>query len=114
MKPFSQAEHRATKAEGGWAAVSTEYAPVSPESDECPAIGARIWDDDGRRQSRPLVRTRAQLRRRLAAIELHHSGVHAHRGEARVAASRPSQLASDDVSHLVPKAMDGGHRPVTP
>ncbi len=29
-KPWTQAAHRGVKAEGGWAAVCTEYAPFSP------------------------------------------------------------------------------------
>jgi dimethylamine/trimethylamine dehydrogenase len=39
-KPWTQAAHRGVKAEGGWAAVCTEYAPFSPESDEAPLIAA--------------------------------------------------------------------------
>ena len=51
-KPGSQAWFRAMKAEGGWAAVCTEYAPVSFDSDESalhlrPDLGrgrpARTW-----------------------------------------------------------------------
>ena len=37
-KPYSQAAHRGIKAEGGWAAVCTEYAAISQESDESPAV----------------------------------------------------------------------------
>src|SRR4029078_2312200 len=44
-KPWSQARHRAVKAQGGGAAVCTEYAAVNAESDETPYISARIWDD---------------------------------------------------------------------
>src|SRR5205085_9807968 len=44
-KPWSQAGHRGMKAEGGWAAVCTEYAPIGPDSDESPYIGANVWDD---------------------------------------------------------------------
>ena len=45
QKPGGQAGHRAIKAEGGWAAVNTEYCAVSPDSDETPFISARMWDD---------------------------------------------------------------------
>src|SRR6059058_4378937 len=48
-KPGSQMRFRAMKAEGGWAAVCTEYAPVSPDSDESPYVSARLWDDDDAR-----------------------------------------------------------------
>lgn len=105
VKPLSQAEHRATKAEGGWAAVSTEYAPVSVESDESPAIAARMWDD-GDATNLGLVCERAHSFGSLAAVELHHSGGHALCGEARVPSMAPSQLASDLIYHIVPKAMD--------
>ena len=45
-KPASQARFRATKAEGGWAAVCTEEALVSVNSDFWPVFSTRIWDDD--------------------------------------------------------------------
>ena len=105
VKPFSQAEHRATKAEGGWAAVSTEYAPISADSDELPSIGARFWDSDDATNLGVLCE-RAHAYGSLVAIELHHSGVHATSGEARRPALGPSQLASDFINHVVPKAMD--------
>src|SRR5436305_14458883 len=42
-KPWSQARHRAIKAEGGWAAVCTEFCSISPGSAE---TSCRLWDDD--------------------------------------------------------------------
>ena len=44
-RPRAQAAFRAVKAEGGWGGVCVEYAPVSPDSDEIPAIAADIWDN---------------------------------------------------------------------
>ena len=44
-KPWSQSRHRAVKAQGGWAAVCTEYCTISPEADETPFVSARMWDD---------------------------------------------------------------------
>src|SRR5262245_53681815 len=44
-KPGMQAMLRGVKAEGGWAAVSTEYCLVAPDSDDFPRVGARLWDD---------------------------------------------------------------------
>ena len=105
VKPFSQAEHRAMKAEGGWAAVSTEYAAIGADSDELPSIGARIWDTDDAANLGVLCE-RAHAYGSLVAIELHHAGVHATSGEARRPALGPSQLASDKIDHVVPKAMD--------
>jgi dimethylamine/trimethylamine dehydrogenase len=37
QKPWSQARHRAVKAQGGWAAICSEYCTISPDSDETPA-----------------------------------------------------------------------------
>jgi 2,4-dienoyl-CoA reductase-like NADH-dependent reductase (Old Yellow Enzyme family) len=45
-KPASQARFRAMKAEGGWAAVCTEEALVSVNSDFWPVFSTRMWDDD--------------------------------------------------------------------
>src|SRR4029079_10135495 len=42
-KPWTQAAFRGRKAEGGWAAVCTEYCSISPESDEKPYTSARLW-----------------------------------------------------------------------
>jgi len=105
VKPFSQAEHRAVKAEGGWAAVSTEYAPVSPESDESPWISARLWDAEDA-ANLGLMAEQAHEFDSLAAIELHHSGAHCYGGESRTWPLAPSQLASDLNVHIVPKAME--------
>ena len=44
-QPRTQAAFRAIKAEGGWGGVCVEYAPVSRDSDEVPAVAADIWDD---------------------------------------------------------------------
>ena len=32
------------KAEGGWAAVCTEYYSIHPESDDSSRVSARMWD----------------------------------------------------------------------
>lgn len=44
--PRSQAAFRAMKAEGGWGGVCVEYAPVSRDSDETPAVAADFFDED--------------------------------------------------------------------
>ena len=45
-RPRTQAAFRAVKAEGGWGGVCVEYAPVSRDADEMPAVGANLWDDE--------------------------------------------------------------------
>jgi dimethylamine/trimethylamine dehydrogenase len=104
-KPWTQAAHRGVKAEGGWAAVCTEYAPFSPESDEAPLVAARFWDEDDMRALR-LMTEAAHRHGALAGLELHHSGAHAPNTVTRLPAVGPSQLASDLEPHVVCKAMD--------
>ena len=104
QKPGSQARYRATKAEGGWAAVCTEYCAVSPDSDETPFISARLWDDDDLR-ALALMCDEVHGHGALAGVELHHSGVHCPRREYRLPAVAPSQLASDYLL-VTPKAME--------
>jgi dimethylamine/trimethylamine dehydrogenase len=108
-KPFSQARHRSIKAEGGWAAVCTEYAPISPDSDEMPYISARFWDESDTEILRVMCRE-VHAQGSLAGIELHHGGVHAERRESRWPAIAPSQIPSDimppDVVPEAPKAME--------
>jgi dimethylamine/trimethylamine dehydrogenase len=104
QKPGSQARYRATKAEGGWAAVCTEYCAVSPDSDETPFISARLWDDD---DLRALARMCDEVHSHgaLAGVELHHSGAHCPRREYRLPAVAPSQVASEYLL-VTPKAME--------
>jgi dimethylamine/trimethylamine dehydrogenase len=104
-KPWTQAAHRGVKAEGGWAAVCTEYAPFSPDSDEAPLVAARFWDEDDMRALRLMV-DEAHRHGALAGLELHHSGAHAMNHQTRVPSLAPSQLASDLEPHLVPKEME--------
>ncbi|HET9213718.1 MAG TPA: FAD-dependent oxidoreductase [Gaiellaceae bacterium] len=104
QKPGAQARYRATKAEGGWAAVCTEYCAVSPDSDETPFISARLWDDDDLR-ALALMCDEVHDHGALAGVELHHSGAHCPRREYRLPAVAPSQLASDYLL-VTPKAME--------
>ena len=106
QKPGSQARYRATKAEGGWAAVCTEYCAVSPDSDETPFISARLWDDDDLR-ALALMCEEVHSHGALAGVELHHSGAHCPRREYRLPAIAPSQLASEYLL-VTPKAMERG------
>src|SRR3954468_20286771 len=103
-KPWSQARHRSVKAEGGWAAVNTEYCAVSVESDETPYVSARMWDDG---DVRVLAATCDEAHRHgaLAGIELSHTGAHGENSESRLPAAAPSQIASAFATGLVPRAM---------
>ncbi|MBI2238396.1 MAG: FAD-dependent oxidoreductase [Actinobacteria bacterium] len=104
-KPWTQAAHRGVKAEGGWAAVCTEYAPISRDSDEAPLVAARFWDEDDMRCLR-LMTDKAHEHGALAGLELHHTGAHAANNITRLTALGPSQLASDLEPHVVCKAME--------
>jgi dimethylamine/trimethylamine dehydrogenase len=104
-KPGSQAAHRGIKAEGGWAAVCTEYSPVSPDSDESPYISAQLWDEDDLHNLALMVDA-VHEHGALAGIELAHTGIHSQTAETRWPAIAPSQVASDYHPTIVPKAME--------
>ena len=104
-KPGSQAAHRGVKAEGGWAAVCTEYSPVSLDSDESPYISAQLWDDDDL-QNLALMADAVHEHGSLAGIELAHTGSHSQTADTRWPAIAPSQVASDYHPTIVPKAME--------
>ncbi len=105
-KPFSQAAFRGMKAEGGWAAVCTEYAPVSEDSDSSPWVSARIWDDDDGRNL-ALMTEEVHRHGALAGLELHHAGAMAHPRESRWPAVGPSAIANDVYpTSTTPREMD--------
>ncbi|MGH3047049.1 MAG: FAD-dependent oxidoreductase, partial [Gaiellaceae bacterium] len=104
-KPGSQARFRGVKAEGGWAAVCTEEALVSVDSDFWPVVSTRFWDEEDLRNL-ALMCEEAHRFESLAGIELTHGGAHARALEARVPAVAPSQLASDYDHFVVPKTME--------
>ena len=93
-KPRTQAAFRAIKAEGGWGGVCVEYAPVSRDSDEVPAIAADLWDD---RDARALALTADAVHAHgaLAGLELFHGGGLSVNGASRAVRLAPSQLASE-------------------
>ncbi|MDX6598187.1 MAG: dimethylamine/trimethylamine dehydrogenase [Gaiellales bacterium] len=103
-KPWSQARHRGVKAEGGWAAVNTEYCTINPESDETPYVSARMWDE-GDVKMLSATCDEAHRHGALAGIELSHTGAHGENSESRLPAAAPSQIASDFATGLVPRAM---------
>ncbi len=104
-KPFSQAGHRGVKAEGGWAAVCTEFAPVAFDSDEAPYVPSQIVDDDDAACLAVVVES-IHAHGSLAGIELAHSGGQASTQGSRWTPVAPSQISSDYVTFQVPKAME--------
>ncbi len=104
-KPRSQAAHRAMKAEGGWAAVCTEYAPIDFDSDESPYVSAALLDEADL-GNLALIADAVHEHGALAGIELTHVRGHAGRRESRWPAIAPSQLASDYEPSTVAKAME--------
>ena len=106
-KPGSQARFRGMKAEGGWAAVNTEEALISSDTDYWPVVSSRVWDEDDLRNL-ALMCDEAHKHGSLAGIELTHGGVHADGRESRRPSIGPSQLASDYHPFVVPKAMELG------
>jgi dimethylamine/trimethylamine dehydrogenase len=94
--PFSQAALRATKAEGGWALVSTEYCSISPESDDYPRNYARLWDDDDVRNLSILC-DEVHKHGSLAGVELWYGSIEAGNWETREAARGVSAGYDDEV-----------------
>src|SRR6516165_9410445 len=93
-RPRTQAAFRAIKAEGGWGGVCVEYAPVSPDTDEIPAIAADIWDD---RDARALALSAEAIHAHasLAGLELYHGGASSPNGGSRTVRLAPSQLTAE-------------------
>ena len=82
------------KAEGGWAAVCTEYCSIHPESDDCHRVSARLWDDGDVRNLARMTAACPRLGRpgeRRALVRGRQRPVH---GVACVPRA-PSQIASE-------------------
>lgn len=71
--PRTLAAMRATKAEGGWGVVNTEYCSIHPTSDDTPNPHASIWDDDDLSNLSYLA-DRVHEHGSLAGIQLWHGG----------------------------------------
>ncbi|MEW6438328.1 MAG: FAD-dependent oxidoreductase [Pseudomonadota bacterium] len=93
-KPGFQAAHRSLKAEGGWAAMNTEYCSIHPESDDVHRVSARLWDEG---DVRNLSAMTSEIHKwdALAGVELWYGGAHAPCMETRQTARGPSQYASE-------------------
>jgi len=92
--PGVQAHFRAMAAEGGWAAISTEYCSIHPSSDGHPSVGARLWDDTDVRNL-GLMCERIHEHGSLAGVQLWYGAAHARNYESRMPAAGVSQLPSD-------------------
>ncbi|MFZ5711132.1 MAG: FAD-dependent oxidoreductase [Pseudomonadota bacterium] len=71
--PHVRAAFRETKAEGGWAVVSTGICSVHDTSDDTPFPYATLWDDTDIR-AHALMTEAAHRHGALAAVELWHGG----------------------------------------
>src|SRR5215469_11310072 len=89
-RPRAQAAFRAVKAEGGWGGVCVEYAPISPDADDLPAISAEAFHAHGA----------------LAGLELYHGGATCPNGSSRAVRVAPSQLTSGVLWGGLAKEMD--------
>jgi dimethylamine/trimethylamine dehydrogenase len=104
-KPLSQAFFRSMKAEGGYGACCTEYCSISPESDDCHRVSARLWDDDDVKNLSVMTEMLHGYGA-LAAAELWYGGPHAPCMESRCVPRGPSQIPSDFEHLTYPKQMD--------
>lgn len=104
-KPGFQAAHRSMKAEGGWAAMNTEYCSIHPESDDTHRLSARIWDEGDVRNLRAMT-DEVHKYGALAGIEMWYGGSHAPCMESRATPRGPSQWASEFETLTYCKEMD--------
>lgn len=93
-RPGFQAAHRSLKAEGGWAAMNTEYCSIHPESDDVHRVSARLWDEGDVRNLSAMTKEIHKWDA-LAGVELWYGGAHAPCMETRATARGPSQYASE-------------------
>ena len=104
-KPGMQAYNRGMKAEGGWAAVCTEYCSIHPESDDTSRVSARIWDEGDVRNLAAMCDRLHQFGA-LAGIEMWYGGPHAPCMETRATPRGPSQIPSEFEINIHPRYMD--------
>jgi dimethylamine/trimethylamine dehydrogenase len=93
-RPGFQAAHRSIKAEGGWAAMNTEYCSIHPESDDTHRVSARLWDEGDVRNLHAMTEAIHKYDA-LAGVELWYGGAHAPCMESRCTPRGPSQYASE-------------------
>ena len=104
-KPGFQAAHRSMKAQGGWAAMNTEYCSIHPESDDTHRLSARLWDEGDVRNLRAMTEEIHKYGA-LAGVEMWYGGAHAPCMESRATPRGPSQYASEFETLTYCKEMD--------
>lgn len=92
--PKATAEFLGMRAEGGWAVVSTDVCSIHPESDNCPWLEARIWDDNDVRNFSHLVDL-CHEQGALTGIELFYGGSFGTGYETRMPSRGPSQIPGE-------------------
>ena len=93
-RPGFQAAHRSMKAEGGWAAINTEYCSIHPESDDTHRLSARLWDAGDVRNLSAMTEHIHKFGA-LAGAELWYGSAHAPNMESRATPRGASQYASE-------------------
>jgi len=73
LRPQMLAEMRATKAEGGWGVICTEYNSIHPTSDDLPHPSASLWNDSDIR-AHALMTEKVHEYGALAGAELWYGG----------------------------------------
>lgn len=96
--PGAQAYLRGMRAEGGWAAVNTEYCAVDPESDDAPWVQARLIDARDEANLRLMVE-RVHSFGALAGVQLVYMGPDHTGFVTRLPAGGPSQQTSPLSGH---------------
>ncbi len=91
--PMAHAAMRATKAEGGWAVVSTEECEIHPSGDLTPYVEQRLWDDRDIPALR-LMCDQVHAHGALAALQLVHGGAGASNLYSREVLLAPSAQPS--------------------
>jgi dimethylamine/trimethylamine dehydrogenase len=104
-RPGFQAEMRAVKAQGGWAAICTEYCSIHPSSDDTPSVSARLWDDDDI-ANLAVMCDRVHQYGSLVGVELWHGGIQPMNAESRYVRHAPYQIPSDMHPSNYPRYMD--------
>lgn len=82
---------RATKAEGGWGVVNTEYCSIDPSSDDRPYPYASLWDE-GDRATLARLAEGVHAHGALAGVELWHGGLRSANQQTRMPSLGPVSL----------------------
>jgi dimethylamine/trimethylamine dehydrogenase len=105
IRPGAQASNRAMKAEGGWAAICTEYCSIHPESDDTPRVYASLWDEGDVINLRHMCDSIHKWNS-LAGVEMWHGGPHAPCMDSRHVPNSPSPYASQFENLTYPHEAD--------